>query len=331
MPVTNFIWDPETDAYLMETDGSDQTTAVYTNEPVPYGSLISQRRGAETSYHHQDGLGNTRELTNASEVVTDTNMYDAWGVNVDSTGTTENPFKWRGRNGYHFDAATGEYYARSRTYRPGTGRWMTADPLYFVDGPNLYAAHFVPNSLDPSGEEAVTVVCLVAVAIGSLFLCGCETPPPPPPRTDDECCKAANDGGLRQLRGERFPASGIVICCDGRKVSCAWRDDPSYRFIPPETIEKMLKCTRVHEDTHHDDIPACPNAIPSLERPGWGKGKDPKTEECDAYDKELKCLAEEYKKCTTDACRSNLGNELTSIWGHAKFDLGCKNIKRKYL
>ncbi|HRX82007.1 MAG TPA: hypothetical protein P5307_23225, partial [Pirellulaceae bacterium] len=77
MPVINYLWDPETAAYLMEMDGNDQTTAVYTNEPVLYGSLISQRRGGETSCYHYDGLGNTCELTNVSEVVTDTKLYDA--------------------------------------------------------------------------------------------------------------------------------------------------------------------------------------------------------------------------------------------------------------
>ncbi len=32
MPITNYIWDTESDNILMETDGTDTTTAVYTNE-----------------------------------------------------------------------------------------------------------------------------------------------------------------------------------------------------------------------------------------------------------------------------------------------------------
>src|SRR2546422_1046083 len=36
MAVTNYLWDVENDSYLAETDGSDSTTAVYTNEPDHY-------------------------------------------------------------------------------------------------------------------------------------------------------------------------------------------------------------------------------------------------------------------------------------------------------
>src|SRR5947208_2397070 len=100
MPVTNYIWDVENDNYLAETDDGGNTTAVYTNEPEPYGRLISQRRGNDTSYYHFDTLGSTRGLTNSSQVVTDTNIHDAWGVNVASSGTTVTPFRFIGEHGY---------------------------------------------------------------------------------------------------------------------------------------------------------------------------------------------------------------------------------------
>jgi RHS repeat-associated protein len=153
MALKRFVWDRTTDAYLMEKDGAGNTTAVYTQQPVPYGRLISQRRGGVTSYHHYDALGSTRALTNAAQTVTDTNLYDAWGVNVASTGSTANPFKWLGAVGYYFDAVLGDYYVRARNYSPRLGRWTSADPLLFVDGANLFLAYFVPNSTDARGTD----------------------------------------------------------------------------------------------------------------------------------------------------------------------------------
>ena len=61
MSVTEYIWDAESDNVLTETDGAGNTTAVYTNEPAQYGSLVSQRREGTTSYYHFDAVGQGRE------------------------------------------------------------------------------------------------------------------------------------------------------------------------------------------------------------------------------------------------------------------------------
>ena len=153
MPVTNYVWDPVDDNVVLETDNTNATTATYTNEPGRYGGLISQRRGSTDSYYHYDGLGSTRELTDDSETVTDTNLYDAWGVNVDSSGTTENPYRWVGRSGYYYDSETSDYYVRRRVYSPTIGRWWSVDPLGFRGGWNLYSysRNYPIIFTDPSG------------------------------------------------------------------------------------------------------------------------------------------------------------------------------------
>ena len=180
MPVTQYVWNPLTDAYLMETDGAGNPTAVYTQEPKPYGGLISQRRSGQTSYYHQDALGSTVQLTDADEHVTDEYVYSAYGEAVAQSGSTVNPFRWIGGVGYYHDDATGDYYVRARNYAPAMGRWTSADPLMFIDGNNLYVAYFIPGKADPSGEvEPVTVVCAIIVVIGGLLQCGCRSSPPP--------------------------------------------------------------------------------------------------------------------------------------------------------
>ena len=153
MTVTHYVWDPLSDNVLMETDENNVTQAVYTHEPDPFGNLISQRRDDETSYYHFDGLGSTRELTDESETVTDTNMYDAWGVNVASTGTTENPFLWVGEQGYYHDPETEDYCVRARIYGPEIARWTSVDPvgLHGLGMLYEYAANSPITRRDPSG------------------------------------------------------------------------------------------------------------------------------------------------------------------------------------
>jgi hypothetical protein len=51
----SIVWDQQ--AYLLETAPSGTTTVVYTNEPAPFGGLISQYRGGQPSFYHFDGLG----------------------------------------------------------------------------------------------------------------------------------------------------------------------------------------------------------------------------------------------------------------------------------
>ena len=100
MTVTEYTWNPLTDSVIEETDGAGNVLATYTNEPSPFGPLISENRAGQTSYYHPDVLGSTRAMTNASQTVTDTATYDAWGNTVASAGTNPTPYRWCGNWGY---------------------------------------------------------------------------------------------------------------------------------------------------------------------------------------------------------------------------------------
>jgi len=156
MTVTNFIWDELSDNVLLETDENDVVTASYTNRPERFGELISQERSGVTSYFHYDGEHSTRNLTDSNEDVTDTFIYNAFGEEVARTGTTTNPFGYKGAVGYYTNEDTNDLYVRRRTYLPTIGRWLSPDPLGFIDGSNLYQAYFVPNGVDPSGELTIS-------------------------------------------------------------------------------------------------------------------------------------------------------------------------------
>ena len=48
-------------------------------------------------------------------------------------------------------------YKRARYYSPQLGRFISRDPLGFVDGMNLSRAYFAPGKVDPSGKGIATI------------------------------------------------------------------------------------------------------------------------------------------------------------------------------
>lgn len=155
MVTTTYRWDALSDNVICEDDGTTQT--IYTNEPGQYGDLISQNDGTSSEYYHFDGRGDTREITDGSQNVSDTRTYSAWGDLLASTGSTDTPYQFVGKHGYAFDATLDQYYVRARWYEAHTARWSSVDPLGYVDDVNLF--RYVRNSaisyVDPSGHEWV--------------------------------------------------------------------------------------------------------------------------------------------------------------------------------
>ena len=166
--VTKMIWDGQN--LLAETNASDTTQALYTLAPRGMGDLISQRRGATSSFFHFDGLGSTDRMTSSAEAITDSYIYQAFGNIVASSGATTNPFRFVGRNGYYYDVDLSRYYIRARHYDPLVARWLSQDPLGFQGDSNLY--RYAINSpvvfIDPSGEIIFTIV-ITAVIIGAVI------------------------------------------------------------------------------------------------------------------------------------------------------------------
>jgi RHS repeat-associated protein len=148
-----FHWSSVFDCVMHETDETGATTVIYTHEPSQYGPLLSENRGGTESYHHFDALGSTMMLTDNTGAVTDTFQYDAWGNEVTRTGTTDTPHRWVGCWGYQHETSTGGYYVRARTYQPTVARWMSLDPMPFIDSINRFTA-FTGDPIfhkDPTG------------------------------------------------------------------------------------------------------------------------------------------------------------------------------------
>lgn len=171
MPVTNYIWDVVSDNVLMEKDDDDETIARYVQEPSLYGEAISQERGGDTRYYHYDGEGNTIDLTDENENVTDTYEYTAFGEEVARTGSTVNPFGYKGSLGYYTNTDTDDTYVRARTYEPKIGRWMSPDPLLLLGYPStyLYADNTPVVLQDPSGLISFAPIIGIPAALPVIF------------------------------------------------------------------------------------------------------------------------------------------------------------------
>ena len=148
---TKYVWDEQN--YLQETDAGDVTQVTYTNEPRTYGNLISQRKSSASHYYLFDALGSTRLVTDASQNISESLLYDAWGNLLTSAPTMVMPFRWVGELGYLFVPVTSDYYVRARVYQPGIGRWISRDPLRQIIGSHLfrYAKNRTSTIYDPSG------------------------------------------------------------------------------------------------------------------------------------------------------------------------------------
>lgn len=155
MVVTNYLWSK--DSYLEEYDGTGEAILSYTCEPSEFGNIISQYKDNQTDYFQLDVQGSTRQLTDSSENINDTFLYDAWGNEVERTGNSDVFFRYVGELGYYYDSEVDSYYVRLRNYAPATSRWESTDPLGYVDGLNLYLySRNSPNQhFDPSGTISI--------------------------------------------------------------------------------------------------------------------------------------------------------------------------------
>ena len=206
---TKHVWDGQN--ILLETDGSNIIQVVYTLQPELYGNLVSQRRSGVSSFYLFDGLGSTTQLANSTGSVTDSYLYDSWGNNLLTSGSTTNWFRYVGQLGYYYDTDLSGYHLRARIYDPALGLFLTRDPAGMIRNGaaiNLYryARNSPPRWSDPSGLVPILVpiyaCCCIPCGAGLAFYI---TP----------CALVCNGNG------------DFGACMSGC-VSEAWQNSPEY-------------------------------------------------------------------------------------------------------
>jgi len=253
MAVTHYIWDEGNDTLLMEKDEAGTTIAEYTHEPGRYGPLISQRRGAQTRYHHFDGQGSTRALTDESGTVTDTYTYTAFGETVASTGTTANPFGYKGALGYYANPESNDVHVRRRSYVPAASRWLSTD-AFRMDQRYVYARNNPLLFRDPSGLGEIRDVpypcdaqicrhCLTTYPNDAVLREIMNAIHKLPKKCDFEvkCCEKDRDYGKKDPCDACREYPGMVGAC----WSVTWPDWMGGGPVPPWLVSLLKKPTVV--------------------------------------------------------------------------------------
>ena len=116
---TRFYWDRGFTAN--ESDGTNFTA----KNTIGSGGIVSRKLGTATPmYLMKDVHGDTTEVLQNRATV-GTYDYDAFGKQLTSSGTVDNPYRYCGE---YIDKETGLIYLRNRYYDPKLGRFMSEDP-----------------------------------------------------------------------------------------------------------------------------------------------------------------------------------------------------------
>lgn len=119
---------------------------------------LSMENNGEVLFYHSDGLGSVIALTDKKQKTVEKYEYDSFG-NLKGGKNPSQPFTYTGRI---WDAETGLYDYRARTYDSSLGRFISRDPLGFKAGDvNLYGytKNNPINKKDPSGLFTVSGDC----------------------------------------------------------------------------------------------------------------------------------------------------------------------------
>ena len=129
----------------MEEAVNDTMTAFYGSPEVKVDGAWRQM--------HTDNIGSVWAVSSTTGTVTDAYVYDAFGNNPVHDGSTNSPYTYAGGYGYYKSGVTGLYLLQARHYDAAAGRFISADPIGYEGGLNVY--QYVGNApvrwTDPLG------------------------------------------------------------------------------------------------------------------------------------------------------------------------------------
>jgi RHS repeat-associated protein len=120
---------------------------------------LSTKTGGRTLYPLRDANSSVTAVTDGSGNVVERYRYGAFGQPYDVPANTADSYTYAGRE---WDAGAGAYYMRARWYDPGSGRFLSEDPLPATNSYS-YAGNSPLAFTDPTGmfslaEEEATMV-----------------------------------------------------------------------------------------------------------------------------------------------------------------------------
>ena len=119
--------------------------------------LLGLEQGGNLFYLITDGLANVRLVLDSMGSIVASSVFDEFGIPEDVSGSADlRPHGYTGGLGVRNDwDSSGLHHMRQRYYDPQLGRWLSAVPIGFSGGLNLYT--YVENNptryTDPSGTD----------------------------------------------------------------------------------------------------------------------------------------------------------------------------------
>jgi RHS repeat-associated protein len=160
---------------IADYNGSGNLTASYVTPFLDQNLLVSRivNLVSQTYYYMQDGLGSVRNIIDSTQAVKNTYDYYAFGeaFSVSEHATlTGQRYRFTSRE---WDAESQTIHHRYRNNDPRIGRFLSADPLGYDAGINLYSyvRNNPANNTDPYGlyEEDVHRYLTTLLALMSCF------------------------------------------------------------------------------------------------------------------------------------------------------------------
>jgi RHS repeat-associated protein len=269
--------------------------------------LLSRNVSGTSTFYSFDPQGNVCQRFNSAGTVLSTDMYDAYGAVQRTPSGTTDVFGFGAQAGYYTDPETGLLLLTNRYYDPGTGRFLTWDPIGAAGGANFY--RFVGNNpatySDPSGQSPVL---LLAAGFALYLFLQSEQPADIPDsgyvhtslpcQIDSAIGKATTfgQGSLQPNLATFTPGSSGLIDplllqagraqLNGEKVASAWTlrqaggEPPPIQITPEGVIYDGNSRARVAAMLG-EEIPytvvgqSTPGAGPILERPLFWQSGEP--------------------------------------------------------
>ncbi len=134
---------------VQELSGESPTANLLTGLGIDQFFTRTDATGAR--HYSPDALGSTVALSDGSGTTLTEYTYEPFGAFTTSGASTGNSFAFTGREA----DGTGLLFYRARYYHPAIQRFVSEDPLGFVDGPNshLLAGNNPTNYVDPLGLQ----------------------------------------------------------------------------------------------------------------------------------------------------------------------------------
>jgi RHS repeat-associated protein len=161
---TNYLWDVSGSLpqIALERDGGNSLLRRYL-----YGQgRISMTSGTSSYYFHHGTLGSVANVTSSTGAPQWSYVYEPYGaLRTETKENNKAPASFMKFTGEYLDP-TGLYHLRARQYDPGTGRFLTRDPLSALSGEPASSSFVYANNqptafVDPLGLRWCDPLCVL--------------------------------------------------------------------------------------------------------------------------------------------------------------------------